>query len=220
MRHWIIGNGPSLKETPLHLLKDEVTWGMNRINLLYDKTDWRPTYYFLNDYTPLNKKGYWKDSIQAHWDTPKILWEDFRDKIEGGIGEAPNTTWVKRCEKHHYYMADNHAKRSQSWHLPGVCTAFSGVFAMMQYAILDGATELYLLGCDVNYSRDNTANHFSPDYTQDTGDRKGLDNTNMQWGHRVARNSSPVPIINCTIGGGLEVHPRSDVREVLNGKKG
>jgi hypothetical protein len=39
----IVGNGPSLNSTPLHLLdKSYVSIGMNKINLLFNKSTWRP----------------------------------------------------------------------------------------------------------------------------------------------------------------------------------
>jgi hypothetical protein len=44
-RCFIIGNGPSLKETDLSLLKEEVTFGLNRIYLLFDEIGFATTYY-------------------------------------------------------------------------------------------------------------------------------------------------------------------------------
>ena len=39
----IVGNGPSLNNTPLEKLKNNfVTIGMNKINLIYEKSSWRP----------------------------------------------------------------------------------------------------------------------------------------------------------------------------------
>src|SRR3990167_8981678 len=78
-RHFIIGSGKSLLSTPLDALEGEVTWAMNRIHLLYDRTSWRPTFYFSCDFNSQNPRNYWHDCIRAHWDTPKFLWEGFRD---------------------------------------------------------------------------------------------------------------------------------------------
>lgn len=219
MRHWIIANGKSLNDTPLHLLKNEITWGMNRVHLHYDKTAWRPTYYLMVDYNQQNPKNYWKECIQAHWNTKKYLWDGFRDghpyfDLEP-MGEIPATTWIKRCNKHHYYMADNW-KRAESWHFPDICTAFSGIGAVMQLAVMNGATELYIVGADL-YNPDYTKNFFVPDYTSDMRQRDKLDNENMIQVHKVAKRSSPVPIYNATIGGKLEVHPRVNMLDVLNG---
>ena len=44
-RIFLIGNGPSLNDMNLDLLENEDTIAMNRIELIYPKTKWRPTYY-------------------------------------------------------------------------------------------------------------------------------------------------------------------------------
>lgn len=224
-RAWIIANGKSLLDTPLHLLKGEVTYAMNRIHLHYKYTTWRPTYYLMVDFNQQNRPiDYWRDCIRAHWDTPKFLWNGFRGgdplfpDLGQGIGEVPNTTWIPRCRRHHYYMGDNYRKRAETWHFPDICTAFSGIGAMMQLAVLNGATELYIVGADL-YQPDYRKNFFDPDYTQDMRPRDVMDNTNMNQVHAVARRSSPVPIYNATLGGALEIHPRVNYFEVLDAKE-
>jgi hypothetical protein len=227
MRHWIIANGASLNHTPLDMLKGEITWGMNRIHLHYDKTSWRPTYYLMVDWNQQNPHNYWKECIKAHWTTKKFLWEGFRNgapyfELEP-IGEVPATTWIPRCKKHHYYMASNGGKRAESWHLPTICTAFSGIGAIMQLAVSDylppekQATEIYIVGADL-YEPDYRKNFFTETYTDDQRPRDVMDNENMTQVHTVARRSSPVPIYNATIGGMLEVHPRVNFYEVLERK--
>jgi hypothetical protein len=218
MRHWIIANGSSLNHTPLELLKGEITWGMNRIHLHYPETSWRPTYFFMCDWNQQNPHNYWQEAIKAHWNTKKFLWDGFRDGAKNypdlePIGEVPNTTWIPRCKKHHYYMASNW-KRAESWHLPKICTAFSGIGAMMQLAVLEGATEIYIVGADL-YVSDYRKNFFTENYTDDQRQRDVLDNENMTQVHLVARRSSPAKIYNATLGGMLEVHPRVDFFEVL-----
>jgi len=44
-RCFIIGNGPSLKQTDLTLLRDENTFGMNRFYLVFDELGFNTTYY-------------------------------------------------------------------------------------------------------------------------------------------------------------------------------
>lgn len=222
MRHWVVGNGSSLLHTPLELLKNEIVWGMNRINLY---GGFQPTYYLMVDYNQQNPPNYWKECIRAHWDTPKWLWEGFRNgdvmypSLEP-IGDVPNTTWIPRCKKHHYYQGNNYMKRAESWHLPDICTAFSGIGAVMQLAVLNGATEIFLLGCDLyTNSDDYNDNFFSKEYSSDSRDRSDIDNTNMIQVHTVAKRSSPVPIYNCTLGGALEVHARKNFFEVLDEKE-
>ncbi|HEX9796608.1 MAG TPA: 6-hydroxymethylpterin diphosphokinase MptE-like protein [Anaerolineales bacterium] len=44
-RCFIMGNGPSLAKMDLSMLANEVTFGMNRIYLLFPELSWRPSYY-------------------------------------------------------------------------------------------------------------------------------------------------------------------------------
>lgn len=44
-RCFLIANGPSIKKTDLSYLKNEITFGMNRIYLLNEKTGFKPSYY-------------------------------------------------------------------------------------------------------------------------------------------------------------------------------
>jgi hypothetical protein len=44
-RCFILGNGPSLRNTNLTLLRNEITFGMNRIYLLFDELGFSTTYY-------------------------------------------------------------------------------------------------------------------------------------------------------------------------------
>lgn len=223
-RAWLIGSGSSIKDTQLELLNGEIVWTMNRAHIYYP-VGFRPTFYLFHDHNSCNPPEYWMDCIEAHRDTPKYVWSVFRDgypeshpnhaDIPRGIGEVPNTVWIDRCA-HHYYSANNYVKRAESWHLPEFCTAFSGMGTMMQAAVANGATEIYLLGCD-GYEADYSKNHAVADYTHDTRDRSDHDNSTMKFMHEVARRSSPVPIFDCSLGRGYGVHPKRDMKEVLNG---
>lgn len=44
-RCFILANGPSLNKVNLSLLRNDITFGLNRIYLLFDKVNFRPTYY-------------------------------------------------------------------------------------------------------------------------------------------------------------------------------
>ena len=48
-RAFILGNGPSLEIEDLDKLKNEITFASNKIYLAFDQTDWRPTYYCVED---------------------------------------------------------------------------------------------------------------------------------------------------------------------------
>ena len=44
-RGFIIGNGPSLKQTDLSRLKDEITFGLNRIYMMFPQLGFGTTYF-------------------------------------------------------------------------------------------------------------------------------------------------------------------------------
>jgi hypothetical protein len=99
----------------------------------------------------------------------------------------------------------------------------------MQAAVLAGADEIYLVGCDLYKYRgpkDNDINHFHPEYCpykirKRTGEEmigpKEWDNLNRRLilGHEIARDTAGIPIYNATVGGNLEVYPRVDIFECL-----
>jgi hypothetical protein len=49
-RCFIIGNGPSLKTEDLEKLKNEYTFAANKIYVVFDETDWCPTYYCIQGF--------------------------------------------------------------------------------------------------------------------------------------------------------------------------
>src|ERR1700755_2894836 len=44
-RVFLVGNGPSLNKTPLHLLANEYTMCFNRFNIMFERLGWIPTFY-------------------------------------------------------------------------------------------------------------------------------------------------------------------------------
>lgn len=203
MRHWILGNGASLNRTPLELLAGEITWGMNAIHLL----PFKPTHYFCMDVNERDKN--WQEAVRANLDCERVfLRSDWGGMFQGNI------TWLDICKRHHWYAADNYRRRAESWHLPELCTAFGSMNVVMQLAVLNGATEICLVGCDLF---DGQADHFSDRYPAfvDWQSRNEIE----QYIHAVCKRSSPVPIYNCTIGGMLEAYPRRDFYEVIGEKE-
>ena len=66
-RCFLIANGPSLKVEDLNLLKGEYTFGCNKIFYLFDKTEWRPTFYCILDKDYIER---YQDEIFSHIDMP------------------------------------------------------------------------------------------------------------------------------------------------------
>ena len=223
MKWFVLGNGYSLNVTPLEKIKGFNSIGMNGIHKFYDRTTWRPSVYVNIDH---NVYVDWKYRCKLHLDMgiPCYLWSALKDGhpdghpnhdiLPDGIGNYPNAVWVDRCE-HTIYRYPN-PKAAQEWHLPRICTGFSKISAAIQIAYLRGATEIFLLGCDLGITESN--NHMVEDYlpekchAQEYTTKQEL---NMLAAHLLAKKSCPVPIYNCTVGGKLEVYPRMELKDAV-----
>ena len=228
-RIWLVGSGPSLRNTPMDLLAGENVFVMNKYGFVSDRYGWtlNPTHYLKIDHNSIDQT----QIAEIRWAKARgcklYLWEMFRAGypqshslhyiLPEGVGDIPGVTWIKKCPDSAYQW--NNYKATQSWHLPDPCTAFGGMSTMIQIAVMEGFSEIYLLGCDLGYTPVMSRNHAIPDCTRDLRDKSVMDNGNMLALHEMAKRCSPVPIFNATLGGSLEVYPRVDLYEVLKGKE-
>lgn len=192
-RMWVLGNGPSLSNTNFDLLKGERTFGVNHIWKLFDKTDFRPTDYCRGELPDYNEaeviqdlKEMQKYKLRIHYQKGfdgyvRSMWN------KGVAGWEP--FWTCKGEMH-------------DWHLPKVCGYGTVVTMAIQIAVLEGATEIYLLGCDLG------TKHFHQG--EFLGGALALSS------HIIAKRCCPVPIINCTPFGHLEVYERRKLEDVIH----
>jgi hypothetical protein len=231
MRVWILGNGPSLKETPLHLLKDEVTIGVNRINLIFPHTTWRPTYFVMTD-AWYNPQYYDKDihsdrfvreitevmECGAYAFLGPFIWESIALLKNGGFGGRIQGV-CPICSEIVWDSTSKHCPKE--WHTRKEYCSFGGsMSAALQIVNRERqfveCDTIYLLGCDLNYS-DTEPSHFDDDYMDFIIEPKpaSVEQANKIRAHEIAKRCSRIPIFNATIGGELEVYPRVDMREIL-----
>jgi hypothetical protein len=220
-RIWLIGNGPSLLHTPLNLLKDEHCMALNKIARIFEVTEWRPTHYVKVDFSEFTGDD-WRDEVWpvVACGAKMLLWDAFRDGAgERGIvagGDLPNTTWVQRCKKHHYYAVGDE-KAPISWHLPDLCTAINSMSIMAQWAVLLGYDEIYLVGCDLGYTNGDNDHFFAGYYHSVDSSYADRNNRSALGAHKIIKRSCPIPVYNATVGGLLEVYPRVNLEDVING---
>ena len=220
-RAFLLGNGPSIVNQDLSLLKEEITFGVNAIYLHKERMGFLPTHYLVEDtlvaedrrdeIIALNGPNIWLGNylkyclsdVDAYWLNVLI---DYRD-YQGFPHFSPNLerlVWVG-----------------------GTVT-----YLAMQLAYFMGIQTLYLLGFDHQYqipesglvqgdliiSTDSDPNHFHPDYFG-KGYRWHFPKTErMEQAYIKARtiyNRSGRRIINASEGGHLEVFPRQDYVTVL-----
>lgn len=223
-RCWIVGNGVSLKETPLDLLIGEDTFGLNRIRLAYDKTEWRPTYYIKAEF--LDGDPLWAVIPNLeNPDTHCFLNAGRAVDCEGVIRPRfpINATYMRMSCKHQATNAFSEGRPTE-WHLPDICV-FGGVtnIALQIIAMMGRYEEVYLIGMDLDwkhYNRDlePDPNHFDPAYGEwDMHPLSQKDETQLIF-YEIAKKvyaERGIKIFNATIGGKLELFERVDMRDVL-----
>lgn len=216
-RCFIVGNGPSLKGSDLDLIKNERSFAMNRVSLIYDKTDWRPDYFVCP--TGNSVRQDWAINIKEtvstgipcwFWDTPqnKIIYKDFPNVIYSkfrGHHESANPLKDPPIEWFSY--------NPEQW----LSKYGTSLIAAAQLAFYMGFVDIYMLGCDLGFGLKD--HHFDPKYNLGGHmARNKLDDT-MTSAHVLIRKASlecGINVYNATRGGYLEVYPRISLEEVLN----
>lgn len=214
-RCFIVGNGPSLTPEDLDMIKDEYSFGFNRIYLMFDKTEWRPTFYCTQD-----------DKIA----TASV--ELINEKIETPYVFAPiNLNWYYNVDiKTDYYFSPLPSKSEEE--CPPFCEDiphYIGVgntvaYTAIQLAVYMGFKEIYLIGVDhsfrVSQTRDGkivvnetAKDYFSDAYNEDK-DKLFIPKLDVSTLSYIAAQeyakTHDVEIYNATRGGKLEVFPRVD----------
>lgn len=227
-RCFIIGNGPSLKPWDLELLKDEYTFGANRIHLMYDKTAWRPTFYICQD------KEMLKAECERIRKMPCDCFIGYNAMVENKI----------QMSNANAYLMDDRAILWRKRKLPfsfdcekQVIDGTTVTYSSIQLAVYMGFTQIYLLGMDhhfphtINKNREITydgtvRSHFDPSYKdvyQQVERKKGIvlavyDKEMVEQAYGSAREVAVIKgieITNVTRGGELEVFPRRRLEQVL-----
>lgn len=210
-RCFIIATGPSLTMNDVESLKNEYTFSMNSICKLYDQTDWRPTYFAIQDNCVFEKM---QDYIRAHKEVPVFISDNIKRKFkrESDWIEFPTDT------KYHSYemlIGKYHALFSDDCY-EIVYDGYSIAYSCLELAVYMGFKEIYLLGADCTYSGEKE--HFVDSGVEDRS--RKFATPKLTAGYEAAKkyaDSHSVKIYNATRGGVLEVFPRVNLDEILKG---
>lgn len=215
-RCFIVATGPSLTLDDLNLLRDEITFGMNSITKIFDRTDWRPTYYGIQDRHVYEKM---EDSILNYYhDAQNVL---VADQLKLFFDIPDNFIQFPFNGNYHIYKGDysDYSAEFSPDAYEVVYDGYSITYSLIEIAIYMGFKEIYLLGVDCNYPK-GESNHFV-----ESGfiDRNAASNPiRMRVGYKKAKeyaDGHEIKIINCTRGGMLEVFPRKNLEDVLEEKE-
>lgn len=211
-RCFIIATGPSLTMEDIESLKNEKTISMNSICKLYDKTDWRPTYFAVQDNFVFNNI---KDIISAHKEVPVFISDNIRRryKREKDWIEFPTDTMY-----HSYDMKIGryYAKFSDDAY-DIVYDGYSIAYSCIELAVYMGFKEIYILGADCTYLGEKE--HFVDCGVEDRSRKYAT--PKLIVGYEKVKeyaDSHGIKVYNATRGGVLEVFPRVKLEDVLKEK--
>jgi len=156
----IVGNGPSIQETPLKELEDYTTFGMNRINMIFDDTSWRPDYYVfqgdkkhqlfhddalevidnnITTFIQMDKKNLYPDEEHV------VLFPRIKYKTKELRRELEVDSFLSIGDEEINYIVDN------LWSIDatsGVYCYHNSMIALCQIVSYMGFDKIYFVGCD------------------------------------------------------------------------
>lgn len=218
-RCFIIGNGPSLNIDDLNKLKGEITFAFNRIYYIFDKTDWRPSYYLTEDTKIIQQSLDEINNLNLDYIlTPDIIDFDYNMKISNAI------YFKQIMEKFNDDLPQFSDNFYEKTYWGGTVT-----YTAIQMAVYMGFKEIYLIGVDHNFSmyedkdgniiRDNTVkDYFCDNYNEDKEKLEipNLDDSTKAYiAARKYCDKNNIKIYNATRGGKLEVFERVSFDEIL-----
>jgi len=213
-RCFVIGNGPSLKKTDLSLLENEESFGANRLYLLFDEVDFRPTYYC---------------SVNA------LVQEQFGDDM-GKLDMDKFFNWD--CRKHFtpsddlMFIKGKLSLKDIAFQPDVTCQIGSGgtvTIASLHLAYYMGFKQVILIGCDHSFVEKGTpnktisndkddVNHFHPDYFPKGASWQLPDFVKNEVAYRKVKEAFEADgreVIDATIDGKLQVFRKMDYNSLF-----
>ena len=214
-RCFIIGNGPSLKLDDLERLADEITMGCNGIFNLFDKTEWRPYFFFCEDTIFLKKHVSSTEELELLLDNCQFAFTTLRSELYKKYSDRYDNLFYLYSTKVENEMrfSDDICKR--------IYGAGTTLFSMLQVAVYMGIKEIYLLGVDSTFKKEMHSNGQVKVNTSVNNHMEMMEQINegvylvdlIMEGWLCAREYAEkhgIKIYNATRGGKLEVFERID----------
>jgi hypothetical protein len=215
-RCFVIGNGPSLKNTDMSFLKNEITFGMNRVYLAFE--EWKFQTNFLVSINDLVIEQSRDDLLNLS--IPKFFSWRSRNLLFPEGQPDDNTHFLYTT-----YTGPKFSDQLKSRFWEGATVTY----VCLQLAYCMGFQEVYLIGVDHNFDTKGKANqtvissgddpnHFSPEYFG-KGFRWQLpDLETSEKAYSLADGvfkGSGRKIIDATIDGNLTIFPKVDFNGIF-----
>lgn len=209
----IICNGPSLLQTDFSLLENVYTLGLNKINLLFDQTAFRPnSIVAVNPYVIEQNKSFFSD-------TTIPLFLESRASADAGLLDTNAATFLHTIDFSSF---------SEDCSI-SIFQGYTVTYVAMQLAYHMGFSEVALIGCDHNFQVNGPANqlqtargedlsHFDKNYFSDGQQWQLPDLGQSEVYYALAKEAFEKAgrrLINATEGGDLEILPRSSLSDFI-----
>ena len=126
----------------LEKLRNEVTFGMNSICLAFDETDWRPTYYGIQDENVYLKVKKYIDKLP---DNCKFISDTIPKQIKVKLSDD-SYIFPLNMLNHNIMHKKYHTKFSDDI-FAVVYSGYSITYCLIQIAVYMGFEEIYLTWC-------------------------------------------------------------------------
>ncbi len=202
----IVGNGPSLNSTPLDDFSHIPAIGMNKIDLLYPRVEWRPSLVICTNNLVIQQHA---ESLASSTVPVYLSWKGRR--------------FIARPLRKHFDFFLSLASPEFSTELPmGVGSAGTVTYTALQFAYYLGANPVILFGVDHSFAttgkpneiekrRGADINHFDANYFK-AGVHWGVPNLPLsETGYELAKSAfaaSNRTIYDATVDGKLRIFPR------------
>ncbi len=211
----IVCNGPSLLKSDLSLLDNVFTFGLNKINLLFDKSAFRPSCIVaVNPYVLEQNADFYNET-----EIPLFL---DRCAPQKGLRFRENVVLLHSTPS---YIKQFARDCSISIHSSGTVT-----YVAMQVAFHMGFKNVALIGCDHNFvtkgaanmtveAGEKDSNHFAPNYFAGGVKWQLPDLFESEIGYTLAKNMYECygsKIVNATEGGQLDIFDRISLAEFIH----
>ena len=213
----IVATGPSLRYEDLEVLNtlNVHTISMNRIWMAYNKTNWRPEYYVIQDHRYIQEDMEVLDTLDSK---AVFVCDSCQEYIDR---EHPSN--------HFLFHTQFEYKKST---LPKFSTDFARknyngatvTYTCLQLAVYLGFKKIYLLGVDFNIvgNYSDAQNHFTDQYYKNKLPSPGFFRDENSMAFLSAKKFSEdnnIKIINITRGGKLEIFKRESFDYIFGGSK-
>ncbi len=155
-RVFLIGNGPSLENTPLELLNDEYSIAMSKITGIFNKTKWRPTYYLQSNIGPYSEERVDRISSVVDGGITSFVSMRAKDQLEDKIRNKDKIEFINSVYKKNKPIEEldsvNDGNYQHIWSndiSKKICHWETIMYAATQLAAYMGFKKIYFVGCDL-----------------------------------------------------------------------